>query len=100
MLEADSAAPALEILRSHQPIDLLVTDVALPGVDGRKLADEAARLRPALRVLFVSDYTNDVMTHNGVLDPGVHLLSKPFSMAQIASAVRVELDRLAPAATM
>ncbi len=97
VLEADSASPALEILRSRQPIDLLMTDVVLPGIDGRKLADEATRLRPALRVLFISGYTSDVMTHNGVLDPGVHLLSKPFTMAQIASAVRVELDCPAPA---
>jgi len=97
VLEADSAPPALQILRSDQQIDLLVTDVVLPGVDGRKLAEEASRLRPDLRVLFISGYISDVMMHNGVLDPGVHLLSKPFSMAQIASAVRVELDRVTSA---
>ncbi|MEJ1979206.1 MAG: response regulator [Acetobacteraceae bacterium] len=92
VLEVDSAPPALDLLRSSEPIDLLLTDVVLPGLDGRKLADEAVRMRPSLRVLFTSGYARNAIVHNGVLDPGVHLLSKPFRVVQLAAAVRRELD--------
>jgi CheY-like chemotaxis protein len=79
----------LEILRSDQSVDLLFTDVVLAGgMNGRKLADAAAELRPDLRVLFTTGYTANAIVHNGRLDPGVALISKPFTLEQLARKVR------------
>jgi signal transduction histidine kinase/ActR/RegA family two-component response regulator len=92
VLQADSAPPALDILRSSERIDLLLTDVVLPGLDGRRMASAARRIRPDLRVLFVYGYARNAIIQNGALDPDMHLLSKPFRVTQLATAVRRELD--------
>jgi signal transduction histidine kinase/ActR/RegA family two-component response regulator len=89
--EADSAPFARTILDTGARIDLLLTDVVLPGDSGRVLADAAVARRPGLPVLFISGYARDAIVHNGVLDPGVHLLRKPFSLAQLAEAVQTAL---------
>jgi two-component system, cell cycle sensor histidine kinase and response regulator CckA len=73
-------------------LHLLVTDVVMPGMDGRALADELRRLHPGLRVLYVSGYTQDVISHHGVLDAGVELLPKPFTTAALLARVRAVLD--------
>ena len=71
---------------------MLFTDVVMPDVNGKKLAEEAVRRRPDLKVLFTTGYTPNAVVHGGVLDPGVHLLSKPFTLAQVASKVRAVLE--------
>jgi PAS domain S-box-containing protein len=92
VLEAESAATALRILDTHPEIALLFTDVVMPEVNGRKLADEALRRRPDLKVLFTTGYTRDAVVHNGVLDAGVALIGKPYSIEQLAAKVRDVLD--------
>ena len=73
---------------------LLFTDIGLPGgLNGRQLAEQARRRRPALRVLFTTAYTRDAMVRHGRLDPGVELLVKPFTEADLARKVREVLDR-------
>ncbi|MDN4591695.1 hybrid sensor histidine kinase/response regulator [Xenophilus aerolatus] len=92
VLEADGAAAALRLIDAHPEIALLFTDVVMPEVNGRKLADEARRRRPALKVLFTTGYTRNAVVHNGVLDPGVQLLGKPFTVEALAARVREVLD--------
>jgi PAS domain S-box-containing protein len=93
VLEAASGAAALEIIAREHKIDLLFTDVVMPGgMNGRQLADEAARRRPGLRVLFTTGYSRNAITHHGRLDPGVHLIGKPFARDQLAMKLREILD--------
>jgi signal transduction histidine kinase/ActR/RegA family two-component response regulator len=80
-------------LRHTPPVQLLVTDVVLPGMNGRKLADRLTAEIPGLRVLFMSGYTHDIVAHRGVLDSEVDFLSKPFGPAELGAAVRAALDR-------
>lgn len=93
VLEASEAEAALNVLRSEQRVDLLFTDVVLPGKSGRVLADAAVRLRPSLKVLFTTGYSRNAIVHQGRLDPGVELISKPFTFEQLAARVRDLLDR-------
>ena len=93
VLQAPDAERALAILRSDAKIDLLFTDVVLPGETGRDLANEAARIRPGLPVLFTTGYSRNAIVHHGRLDAGVQLLQKPFTFEQLASRVREVLDR-------
>lgn len=94
VLEASDGHAALKVLQAHDDIALLFTDVVMPaGLDGRQLADEARRLRPGLKVLFTTGYTRDAIMHNGRLDPGVNLLSKPFTYVELAAKVRQVLDQ-------
>ncbi|HEX4096096.1 MAG TPA: ATP-binding protein, partial [Caulobacteraceae bacterium] len=92
VLEAGAAEEAMPFLRSDQRIDLLLTDVVLPGRSGRLLADEAAELRPGLKVLYTTGYSRNAIVHQGRLDPGVELLPKPFTYDQLAAHVRRILD--------
>ena len=73
--------------------DLLVTDVVMPGMNGRDLANQLRARQPGLKCLFMSDYTADAIAHHGVLDKDVHFIQKPFSRQEIARAVRQALDR-------
>ena len=92
VLQAEDADGALAILKSDRRIDLLFTDVILPGRTGRVLAEEAAKVRPGLRVLFTTGYSRNAILHHGRLDAGVRLLQKPFTFEQLASRVREVLD--------
>jgi CheY-like chemotaxis protein len=92
VLQAGDAAAALRILDLASDITLLFTDIVMPGMNGRKLADEALLRRPMLKVLYTTGYTRNAIIHNGVLDVGVHLVSKPFSLEQLATKVRAVLD--------
>jgi PAS domain S-box-containing protein len=93
VLEADNANSALRILDQHPDVALLFTDVVMPEINGRKLANEALRLRPDLKVLFTTGYARDAVVHNGVLDPGVALIGKPYSIERLAAKVREVLDQ-------
>jgi signal transduction histidine kinase len=93
VLEASAADAALPILAGEARIDLLFTDVVLPGKTGRMLADDARRLRPGLRVLYTTGYSRNAIVHGGRLDPGVDLITKPFTFDALAYAVRDSLDR-------
>jgi signal transduction histidine kinase len=90
--EADNAANALAILDREEGVKLLFTDVVMPDTNGKKLADEAVRRRPKLKVLFTTGYTANAVVHGGVLDPGVQLISKPYTLDQLAAKVRAVLD--------
>ena len=74
------------------PIHLLVTDVIMPGMSGREVAQQLSRPRPETKVLFVSGYTDAAIVHHGVLDPGVAFLQKPFAPDALARKVREVLD--------
>jgi signal transduction histidine kinase/CheY-like chemotaxis protein len=93
VLEAASGAEALEILDRDNQVDLLFSDVVMPGgINGRQLADEAIRRRPGLKVLFTTGYTRNAIVHHGRLDPDIHLISKPFSFQELAAKLRARLD--------
>jgi signal transduction histidine kinase/CheY-like chemotaxis protein len=93
VLEADTGAVALQILQTRQTIDLLVSDVGLPGgMNGRQLADAARSLRPDLKVLFVTGYAENAALGNGRLAPGMHVLTKPFSIPALSERVKGLLE--------
>jgi PAS domain S-box-containing protein len=87
-LPAATGAEALEIAKAHSgTIHLLLTDLVMPNMNGHRLADELARSRPEMKVLFVSGYTGNVATHHGIADSSVAFLPKPFSREELAKAV-------------
>jgi signal transduction histidine kinase/CheY-like chemotaxis protein len=88
VLQAPNAVTALRVLDEQAGVTLLFTDIVMPDMNGRKLADEALRRKPGLKVLYTTGYTNNAIIHNGVLDPGVHLITKPFSLEQLGTKVR------------
>ncbi|HEV7343621.1 MAG: PAS domain-containing protein [Sphingopyxis sp.] len=92
VIEADGAVAALRLLDSDPEIALLFTDIVMPDINGRKLADEALRRRPGLKVLYTTGYTRNAVVHNGVVDPGVELISKPFTVEQLATKIRSVLE--------
>ncbi len=93
VLEAHHGAKALEISTRHEgAIDLMVTDVVMPQMSGRELADRLLLLRPGLRVLYMSGYPDNAIMHHGVLEPGTAYLQKPFSVSVLEQKVRGVLD--------
>jgi PAS domain S-box-containing protein len=94
VLAASNSVSALELIERRKDIDLLFTDIVMPGgMNGRQLADEAARLQPGLKVLFTTGYTRNAIVHEGRLDPGVNMISKPFTFQELGSRIRDILDR-------
>jgi signal transduction histidine kinase/ActR/RegA family two-component response regulator len=83
---------ALEVLEQQPGIRLLFTDIVMPGMTGRELADQATAAQPELKVLYTTGYTRNAVVHNGTLDPGVAFLQKPFTIEQLAAKVRERLD--------
>jgi CheY-like chemotaxis protein len=90
-LDAANAAEALALVRTGHAFDLLFTDVIMPGMNGRQLADEMLKVRPGLRVLFTSGYTENAIIHHGRLDEGVLLLAKPYRKSDMAIMIRKAL---------
>ncbi|MBO9552585.1 response regulator [Pseudomonas sp.] len=86
-LSASNASEALQLLRTTQAIDLLVSDVGLPGMNGRQLAEIARTLRPHLPVLFITGYAETAMAREGFLAPGMQLICKPFELKQLQAQV-------------
>jgi signal transduction histidine kinase len=87
VLDADSPAKAIAISNAHPEIGLLFTDVVMPEMNGRRLSDEVRQRRPAIKVLFTTGYTRDAIVHDGTLDLGIDLISKPFTLDQLARKV-------------
>ncbi len=93
ILAAEDSAAALQIVDGYQgTIDLLLTDVVMPGMNGRELATHISKLLPEVRVLYMSGYTENAIGHDGTLDPGINLLQKPFSLPALKDRVREVLD--------
>jgi PAS domain S-box-containing protein len=94
VLEATNGAEALAVVEHHtDAIDLLVTDVVMPGIDGRQLSDRLRVLRPGIKVLFLSGYTDDAVVRHGILGSEINFLQKPFAVAQLTRRVREVVDR-------
>jgi PAS domain S-box-containing protein len=97
VLEAENGADALEVARRFEgDIDLLISDVIMPRVGGRELAERLGAARPAMRVLFVSGFTDDTIARHGVLEEGVAFLQKPFTLETLSQKVREILDSSQP----
>jgi signal transduction histidine kinase/CheY-like chemotaxis protein len=92
-IEAADGAGGLKLLQSDVRIDLLVTDVGLPGgLNGRQVADAARVSRPDLKVLFITGYAENAVLSHGHLDPGMHVLTKPFAMEALANRIKELID--------
>jgi PAS domain S-box-containing protein len=95
VLEAPNGEEALRIVQGQNgnPIHLLVTDVVMPGMSGRQLADHLERLRPEMKILYISGYTDNAIVHHGVLEKGIDYIQKPFTIEGLARKVREVLDK-------
>ncbi|MEZ0253398.1 MAG: PAS domain S-box protein [Methylobacteriaceae bacterium] len=91
-IEAPDGPSGLEIVRSSARIDLMVTDVGLPGLNGRQLADHARTLRPELRVLFMTGYAENATFGGGPLDPDMQMITKPFPVERLAARIREMME--------
>jgi CheY-like chemotaxis protein len=87
-IESENAVQALATIDAHPEIALMITDVVMPGMNGRLLANEARVRRPGLPVLFTTGYTRNAIVHHGVLDPDVHVLIKPYTFEALAAKVQ------------
>lgn len=91
-LEAGDGQSGLAILQSPQRIDLLVTDIGLPGLDGRQMADAARKTRQDLKILFMTGYAHDAANAGGFLEPGMAMMTKPFGMDAMATRIRSMIE--------
>jgi CheY-like chemotaxis protein len=85
---ATDGPSALRVLRTQERIDLLVTDVGLPGMNGRQLADQARETRPGLKILFITGYAESAAIADGFLQPGMEMITKPFDLGNLSRRVR------------
>jgi len=91
VISAPNGERALEQLRAGQRADLLFTDIVMPGMSGRQLADQAKDILPEMKVVFTTGYTRNAVVHNGIIDPGTHFLQKPFSIDALDAMMRTAL---------
>jgi CheY-like chemotaxis protein len=87
-LEAGDGPSGLKILQSAERIDLLVSDIGLPGLNGRQVAEAARERRPDLKVLFITGYAENAAMANGFLEPGMEMVTKPFAVDALAARIR------------
>jgi CheY-like chemotaxis protein len=90
--EASDAVWGLEMLAEYPQIALLLSDVGLPGMNGRRLAEEAYARRPEIKVLYTTGYARNAIVHHGLVDPGVNLLPKPYTIQALGRKVRQVLE--------
>ena len=92
-LDAASAAEAVELAGGRKDCpDLLLTDVVMPDINGKQLYLELSARMPGLRVLYMSGYTDNVIAHHGILEPGTQFIAKPFTVAALTTRIREVLD--------
>ena len=92
-MEAGDAPSGLQILNQDSRVDLLITDIGLPGMNGREFADQARNIRPDLKILFVTGYAQSAAKAKGFLKPGMDLITKPFDNAKFSERVRAMVSR-------
>jgi CheY-like chemotaxis protein len=92
VLEAGNGKEALRLLTEHNTVSLILTDVVMPGMNGRQLAEEARQRQPALKFLYMTGYSRNAIVHQGRLDSGVELIQKPLTSEQLSNSVRRILD--------
>ncbi|QPC96040.1 PAS domain-containing sensor histidine kinase [Mesorhizobium sp. INR15] len=92
VFSADGGQSGLRMLHEHPDIRLLLTDVVMPDMNGRRLAEEALQLKPDLKIIYTTGYTRNAIVHDGVLEPNVHFLQKPASVTVLAQKVRSVFD--------
>jgi PAS domain S-box-containing protein len=92
-LEADDGPAALKIMDSKQRIDLVISDIGLPGLNGRQIIDAARETRPSLKVLFMTGYAENAAIAAGFLEPGMSMITKPFAMEALATRIREMLEK-------
>ncbi|TIW02739.1 MAG: response regulator, partial [Mesorhizobium sp.] len=88
VIEAAGGDEALEKLGQNAAIALMLTDIVMPGMNGRQLAEQARKQSPSLKVVFMTGFTRNAVVHNGVLDHDVHFIAKPFTLEQLAAKLR------------
>ena len=87
-IQAQSGPDAVRLASEHETIHLLLTDVIMPDMSGHEVCQQVTRVHPKIKALYMSGYTADVIAHHGVLDPGVHLLQKPFTLETLSQKIR------------
>lgn len=92
VLTAANAKDALAQLENGADVDILLTDIVMPEMNGRRLADAALQIKPELNVIFMTGFTKNAVVHNGVLDPGVNFLAKPFSLDELSAKLREVIE--------
>jgi signal transduction histidine kinase/CheY-like chemotaxis protein len=92
VLQAASGSEALQVMEEKHDVDLIFTDIVMPQMNGRQLADAVSERWPSTKILYTTGYTRNAIVHNGVLDHGVSLLAKPFSLDQLAHKIREILN--------
>ena len=94
ILEAHGGKAAIELLsKQKDPIPLMLTDVIMPEMSGKELAEKVRLIRPEIKILFLSGYTENVIAHHGVLEPGINFLAKPFTIQSLTQKVREVLNQ-------
>ncbi|MDX7954050.1 response regulator, partial [Lichenihabitans sp. Uapishka_5] len=91
-IEAGDGIAGLKVLQSDLRVDLLVTDVGMPGMNGRQLADAGRALRPDLRILYITGYAEAAVVSHGHLEPGMAVITKPFALDAVANKVKLLID--------